>query len=68
MVELFLVLPLEGLDQDLPTRSLLSAFDDLDQEKLLYIHSLSRGHPLVLELINRGASAGAFHESLRKLC
>ena len=35
-----------------------------DQEKLLYIHSLSRGHPLVLELINRGASAGAFHESL----
>lgn len=58
-----LVLPLEGLDQD-STRSLLSAFDDLDQEKLLYIHSLSRGHPLVLELINRGASAGAFHESL----
>ncbi len=58
-----LVLPLEGLDQD-STRSLLSAFEDLDQEKLLYIHSLSRGHPLVLELINRGASAGAFHESL----
>ena len=58
-----LVLPLEGLDQN-STRSLLSAFDDLDQEKLLYIHSLSRGHPLVLELINRGASAGAFHESL----
>ena len=58
-----LVLPLEGLDQD-STRSLLSAFDDLEQEKLLYIHSLSRGHPLVLELINRGASAGAFHESL----
>ena len=58
-----LVLPLEGLDQD-STRSLLSAFDDLNQEKLLYIHSLSRGHPLVLELINRGASAGAFHESL----
>ena len=58
-----LVLPLEGLDQE-STRSLLSAFDDLDQERLLYIHSLSRGHPLVLELINRGASAGAFHESL----
>ena len=58
-----LVLPLEGLDQN-STRSLLSAFDDLDQEKLLYIHSLSRGHPLILELINRGASAGAFHESL----
>ena len=42
-----LVLPLEGLDQE-STRSLLSAFDDLDQEKLLYIHSLSRGHPLCL--------------------
>ena len=58
-----LVLPLEGLDQE-STRSLLTAFDDIDQDKLLYIHSLSRGHPLILELINRGASAGAFHETL----
>jgi len=58
-----LVLPLEGLDQE-STRSLLTAFDNLDQDKLLYIHSLSRGHPLILELINRGASAGAFHETL----
>ncbi|MDP6864267.1 MAG: tetratricopeptide repeat protein [Candidatus Poseidoniaceae archaeon] len=58
-----LVLPLEGLDQD-SCRSLLSTFEDLDNETLLYIHSLSRGHPLVLELINRGASAGAFHETL----
>ena len=60
-----LVLPLEGLDQQ-STRNLLSAFDDLDEEKLIYIHSLSRGHPLVLELINRGASAGTFYESLEK--
>jgi ATP/maltotriose-dependent transcriptional regulator MalT len=58
-----LVLPLEGLDQD-SCRSLLSTFKDLDNETLLYIYSLSRGHPLVLELINRGASAGAFHETL----
>lgn len=60
-----LVLPLEGLDQN-STRNLLSAFEDLDEEKLIYIHSLSRGHPLVLELINRGASAGTFYESLEK--
>ena len=58
-----LVLPLEGLDQE-STRNLLSTISDLDDEKLIYIHSMSRGHPLVLELINRGASAGAFHESL----
>ena len=33
-----LVLPLEGLDQD-STRSLLSAFDDLDQENYsIFIH------------------------------
>jgi tetratricopeptide (TPR) repeat protein/DNA-binding MarR family transcriptional regulator len=58
-----LVLPLEGLDQN-SARSILSTISNLDEEKLLYIHSLSRGHPLVLELINRGASAGAFHETL----
>ena len=58
-----LVLPLDGLDQD-SARSILSTITNLDEEKLLYIHSLSRGHPLVLELINRGASAGAFHETL----
>lgn len=58
-----LVLPLEGLDLE-STRNLLSTISDLNDEKLIYIHSMSRGHPLVLELINRGASAGAFHESL----
>ena len=58
-----LVLPLDGLDSD-AGRKLLSSFEELADEQLLHIHGLSRGHPLVLELINRGASAGAFHETL----
>ncbi|MBT60598.1 MAG: hypothetical protein CMA63_03465 [Euryarchaeota archaeon] len=58
-----LVLPLDGLDSD-AGRHLLSSFEDLGDQQWLHIHGLSRGHPLVLELINRGASAGAFHETL----
>lgn len=58
-----LVLPLDGLDPD-SGRKLLSSFSNLEDEQWLHIHGLSRGHPLVLELINRGASAGAFHETL----
>ncbi len=58
-----LVLPLDGLDPD-SGRKLLSSFGELADEQWLHIHGLSRGHPLVLELINRGASAGAYHETL----
>lgn len=58
-----LVLPLDGLDSD-SGRKLLSSFENLEDEQWLYIHGISRGHPLVLELINRGASATAFHETL----
>jgi tetratricopeptide (TPR) repeat protein len=58
-----LVLPLDGLDST-SGRKLLSSFEELEDEQWLHIHGLSRGHPLVLELINRGASAGAFHETL----
>ena len=58
-----LVLPLDGLDAE-SGRKLLSSFDELADEQWLHIHGLSRGHPLVLELINRGASAGAYHETL----
>jgi len=58
-----LVLPLDGLDPE-SGRKLLSSFEQLEDEQWLHIHGLSRGHPLVLELINRGASAGAFHETL----
>ena len=58
-----LVLPLDGLDSD-AARNILTGFEDLSTEQWLHIHGLSRGHPLVLELINRGASAGAFHDTL----
>ncbi len=58
-----LVLPLDGLDSE-SGRKLLSSFTDMQDEQWLYIHGISRGHPLVLELINRGASATAFHETL----
>ena len=58
-----LVLPLDGLDPE-SGRKLLTSFDTLEDQQWLHIHGLSRGHPLVLELINRGASAGAFHETL----
>ncbi len=58
-----LVLPLDGLDPE-SGRKLLTSFESLGDEQWLHIHGLSRGHPLVLELINRGASAGAFHETL----
>ena len=58
-----LVMPLDGLDLE-SGRKLLTSFESLADEQWLHIHGLSRGHPLVLELINRGASAGAFHETL----
>lgn len=58
-----LVLPLDGLDAE-SGRKLLSSFDEMADEQWMHIHGLSRGHPLVLELINRGASAGAYHETL----
>ena len=53
-----LFFPLDGLDSD-AARNILTGFEDLSTEQWLHIHGLSRGHPLVLELINRGASAGA---------
>lgn len=58
-----LVLPLDGLDQH-SSRNILSSLEDLDEQRLLYIHSLAQGHPLILELINRGASEGTYHETL----
>ena len=48
-----LVLPLDGLDPD-SGRKLLTSFDELGDDQWLHIHGISRGHPLVLELINRG--------------
>ena len=58
-----LVMPLDGLDQE-ASRQILTAMKDLEMPQFLHIHNLSRGHPLVLELINRGSVGGTFHETL----
>lgn len=56
---------LRGLDPD-ACRNLLTGFGELEDDQFLYIYHLARGHPLVIELINRGAPATAFHETLEK--
>ena len=56
-------LPLEGLDQD-SSRQILTAMPDIDLQQFLHIYTLSRGHPLVLELINRGSVGETFHSTL----
>ena len=58
-----LVMPLDGLDQE-ASRKILTTMQDIEMPQFLHIHSLSRGHPLVLELINRGSVGGTFHETL----
>ena len=60
---LTLVMPLEGLDKE-SSKQILSAMPDMDAPQFLHIYSLSRGHPLVLELINRGSVGGTFHATL----
>ena len=60
---LTLVMPLEGLDKE-SSKQILSALPDMDGSQFLHIYSLSRGHPLVLELINRGSVGGTFHATL----
>ena len=54
---------LRGLDQD-ASRALLTGFDDLPDDEFRYIYGLAKGHPLVLELINRSTNTGAYHETL----
>ncbi len=56
-------LPLEGLDQD-SSRQILTAMPDIELQQFLHIYTLSRGHPLVLELINRGSVGETFHSTL----
>jgi tetratricopeptide (TPR) repeat protein len=56
-------MPLEGLDKE-SSKQILSAMPDMDSPQFLHIYSLSRGHPLVLELINRGSVGGTFHATL----
>lgn len=58
-----LVLPLDGLDQP-ASRNLLTTMPDLDMSAFLHIYTLSRGHPLILQLINRGSVGSTFHDTL----
>ena len=36
----------------------------MDSDQFMHIYSLSRGHPLILELINRGNVDETFHATL----
>ena len=58
-----LVMPLEGLDQE-SSRQILTAMPNIEMPQFLHIYTLSRGHPLVLELINRGSVGETFHATL----
>ena len=58
-----LVMPLEGLDKE-SSRQILTAMPNIDTTQFLHIYTLSRGHPLVLELINRGNVGETFHATL----
>ena len=60
-----LVIPLDGLDL-VASRNLLTTFTDIDDTEFIYIHNLARGHPLVLELINRGAPTMEHHLTLER--
>ena len=56
-------LRLEGLDRD-ASRQLLSSMPAIEDPDFSHIYALSRGHPLVLELINRGNLAHSVHTTL----
>ncbi|MGY8703753.1 MAG: hypothetical protein ACKVGY_05415, partial [Candidatus Poseidoniales archaeon] len=58
-----LVIPLEGLDAN-SSKQILTAIPDLEGQQFSHIFSLSRGHPLILELINRGSVGEKFHSTL----
>jgi tetratricopeptide (TPR) repeat protein len=58
-----LVMPLQGLDEE-SSRQILTAMPRIDSDQFTHIYSLSRGHPLILELINRGNVAETFHATL----
>jgi len=58
-----LVMPLQGLDQE-SSKQILTAIPQLNPEQFSHIYTLSRGHPLILELINRGNVGETFHSTL----
>jgi len=60
---LTLVFPLDGLDPD-ASRCMLTSLDEIDDVQFLQIYGITRGHPLALELVNRGASSATFHGTL----
>ena len=43
-------MPLQGLDE---SRTDTHGHAEMDSDQFMHIYSLSRGHPLILELINR---------------
>ena len=49
------ILPLDGLDPD-ASKNILDSFKSISDDEYKRIYGISKGHPLVLELINRGAS------------
>ena len=58
-----LVMPLQGLDEE-SSKMILTAMPKIDKDQFSHIYTLSRGHPLILELINRGNVAETFHATL----
>jgi tetratricopeptide (TPR) repeat protein/DNA-binding PadR family transcriptional regulator len=58
-----LVMPLQGLDEE-SSKMILTALPGMDPKQFSHIYGLSRGHPLILELINRGNVAETFHATL----
>ncbi len=58
-----LVMPLQGLDEE-SSKQILTALPMMDTQQFSHIYTLSRGHPLILELINRGNVAETFHATL----
>ncbi len=57
------ILPLDGLDPE-SSKNLLKSFDSIDEDNFERIYGVSKGHPLVLELIDRGASTIEHHLTL----
>ena len=58
-----LVMPLQGLDEE-SSKLILTALPGMEPKQFSHIYTLSRGRPLILELINRGNVAETFHATL----
>lgn len=57
------ILPLDGLDPE-SSKNILKSFESIGDDDFGRIYGISKGHPLVLELINRGASTIEHHLTL----